>query len=90
MAKLTGKIVLDLSVTITVSESELRALKVFTQYGADNFLKVFYERLGKSDLEPHEKSVRALFDKINEVTPNLSAMDEVRKSVLETAKKFTA
>lgn len=47
-----------------LNESELRALDALVGYGVQPFLKVFYEKLGKAYLGPHEDGLRSLFANI--------------------------
>lgn len=62
MAKFQGPgPVVVLSATIALSEIELRALEALAGYGVDHFLEVFYVKMGRHYLEPHEAGVRSLF-----------------------------
>lgn len=63
------KIDVDVKATMVLSEVELRALDALVGYGIEPFLKVFYEKLGKHYLQPHEEGLRALFKNIATVTP---------------------
>ena len=75
-----------LNVTLMISEAEARAMLALTAYGADGFLKTFYEHMGESCLKPHEKGLRALFDVIrSEVTPMLARADKARAAFREAA-----
>ena len=65
MAHFNNKPVLHAQATITFNEIELRALDAMTGYGADAFLEVFYEKLGKAYMRPHEAGLRSLFSTIN-------------------------
>lgn len=51
-------------IKLSLNESEARALHAMTLYGAEPFLKVFYEKLGESALKPHEKGFKTLFEGI--------------------------
>lgn len=55
MEKIKSQSAFELNIVLQLTETEARALKEFTVFGVDAFLKVFYEKLGKSTLEPHEK-----------------------------------
>jgi hypothetical protein len=71
---------IEATATITFGESELRALDAMTGYGIDSFLKVFYDKLGKGYMTPHEKGLRNLFLTIaNPVGQALGQVDECRK-----------
>jgi len=89
MAKITAKVGVNFEILLTLNETELRALDALVGYGVDPFLKVFYEKLGKAYMEPHEKGLRSLFDKIDELRPNINAMDAVLMVAKEAVKKYS-
>lgn len=64
MAKLEGRPVLSLSIVVVLTEEEAAALDALAGYGVESFLKVFYEKMGKAYLQPHEAGLRSLFDSI--------------------------
>lgn len=86
--KLTSKVDVDLTFHIVITEAQMRALDALAGYGTDEFLKCFYEKMGKAYLEPHEKGLRQLFDSINSMTGHLSASDDLRKQSQELASKY--
>jgi hypothetical protein len=53
---------------LELTEDEVGALDALAGYGADAFLKHFYEKLGKSYMEPHEKGLRSLFQGIRDTS----------------------
>jgi hypothetical protein len=53
MAKLTAMPYVKLKASFTMTESELRAFDALVGYGADGFIKVFYEHMGRAYLEKH-------------------------------------
>lgn len=61
----------SLSATLTLTEPELAALEALAGYGDDAFLRNFYQLLGRTYLEPHEKGVRTLFRTVREHIPGL-------------------
>lgn len=62
------------------TESELRALDALVGYGHEGFLKVFYEKMGRHYLEPHEAGLISLFESIRKmVPPILRRTDDARK-----------
>lgn len=74
----TSKI--EMSLTIELSEGEVRALEAIAGYGHEAFLKVFYEKMGKHYLQPHEKDVISLFETIRtELKPHLSKVNSARE-----------
>jgi hypothetical protein len=64
MAKIIGYGEIKGEVTLVLSESEAKALDALVGYGPQNFLRVFYEKLGKAYLEPHERGLRSLFESV--------------------------
>ena len=77
---ITPRTKVEFSGELTLSEVELRALDALVGYGVEPFLKVFYEKLGKAYMQPHEAGLRSLFKAIGEgVHPQLSRIDAARK-----------
>jgi len=67
-------------VFIELTEVEARALEAIAGYSVKDFLRIFYEHLGKSYLQPHEKGVASLFSTIKgEIPKHLSRIDKTRK-----------
>lgn len=81
MAQLEAKTKLDLSVSFTVNESELRALDALAGYGDDAFIQMFYKNLGESYMKPYEAGMREFLKSIRNVAaPILSQTDKARKA----------
>lgn len=77
--KATTTVKVDLSITLSLTEGEARALDALAGYGDKSFLDVFYRHLGKSYLEPYEADLKALFDKIRaELPPALNRAEKAR------------
>lgn len=55
MAEFETRTILEAQATVTFNEIGLRALDAMTGYGADAFLEVFYQKLGKAYMEPYEE-----------------------------------
>ncbi len=73
----TSNSVMQFNVFLKLSEGEARALEALTGYGHKAFLKYFYEHLGTSYLQPHEKGLISLFDSIKrEIPAHLSRIDK--------------
>lgn len=76
---------LKTQVTFTVqcelTENELRALDALVGYGFKEFLNCFYTHLGKAYLEPYESDLKALFDKIQQLRPEIGTINEARKKL---------
>lgn len=61
MSRLTQLPVVEVGATIRLTEPELRALEALVGYGDEAFLKVFYEKLGRAYMQPHEAGLKSLF-----------------------------
>lgn len=65
MAKLlNSKVTTDLSVQLELNEEEVRALSGIFGYNVDIFLKYFYEKMGRTYVQPYENGVRSLHKQI--------------------------
>lgn len=60
---------IDVDVNLKLTMAEVQALEALAGYGIENFLKVFYQHMGKHYLQPHEKGLRSLFDAIRGELP---------------------
>ena len=82
MEKIVGnaKAQVEFSIKFTLTKGEAQALDAIVGYGVEPFLKVFYEHMGKAYLQPHEKEMRKLFERVKTDLPS-----EVRK--IEKAEK---
>jgi hypothetical protein len=80
MATIVSKPRIELRLTIALTEDEARALDALAGYGDDEFIKAFYEVLGKAYMEPHEAGLRLFLSTIREEMPRqLARVDEARK-----------
>lgn len=80
MAEIVQKSKIEVTATMQFSEAELRALDALVGYGSDEFLKVFYEKMGKFYMQPHEAGLRALFESVSQVVPGiLRRTDDARR-----------
>lgn len=80
--KIKSQSTYSVEITLVLTETEARALAVLPSYGTDNFLKYFYEKLGRHYLEPHEKGLVSLFETIKQELPkHLSKSDKVREII---------
>lgn len=72
--------------TLTIGESAAHALDALAGYGDKEFLELFYAKLGKSYLQPHEGALRELFAAIREQLPSqLHAVKEARGRIVKAA-----
>ncbi len=80
MAKISAKADLDLQITFTINEQEARALQALVGYGDEAFLRVFYEKMGRSYLRPHEAGLLQFFATVRaSVSGPLDRVDEARE-----------
>lgn len=70
MATIQDRPTVKLEVTLTLNESEVRAIDGLTGYDVDSFLKCFYQHMGRHYLEPHEHGLRSLFASVREIIPS--------------------
>lgn len=81
MSRLRQQPKVETSVLIELTEIEMLALDALAGYGTDEFLKVFYEKMGKAYLQPHEKGLRSLFDVVrSELPPILNRAKAARQA----------
>lgn len=70
---------LTIEITLKLTEEEARALDALSGYGADEFLDVFYEKMGRAYLQKHETGLRTLFQTSRDVLPGiLKRLDKAR------------
>ena len=80
MVKIISEPTLNVKVSFTIDEGECRALDALAGYGADTFIKAFYEVLGKSYMEPHAASMKNFLEEIRKVIgPALNKIDKARQ-----------
>lgn len=77
------KIVTKVQFTVecTLTENELRALDALAGYGFKSFIGSFYKLLGIHYMRPFESDLKALFEKVESLRPQLHAIDEARKKL---------
>ena len=79
MNKIQSSGQLEAVFTITLSETEARALVEMTTYGHKPFLEGFYTKLGKSYMQPYEAGVISLFSTIKKELPqHIKRVDNAR------------
>lgn len=82
--KATSNSTMGFEVYLQVSEVEARALDALVGYGYDDFLKVFYQHLGKHYMQPHEAGLKSLFETVRaEIPKHLSRIDKTREAFKE-------
>lgn len=84
MAKFNLAPKVSFEIQLTLTESEARALDALAGYGVDEFIRVFYTRLGRAYMEPHEQGLRAFLADVREkIPPQLGRVDKARKAFQE-------
>ncbi len=69
---------IELTVTLTLTEGEARALSRMTLYGGSSFVKAYRKHLG-SAIAPYEDHIEGLFESINHQLPqHLKRIDNAR------------
>ncbi len=74
-------------VYMTLTEEEARALLGITAYGSDQFIKYFFEHLGKFSLEDHTEGLKSLFESIGPIEHELKKIDKAREEFKKTQGK---
>jgi hypothetical protein len=88
MAEAMNKATIAFSTTLTLNETEIRALEALTGYGADAFLDVFKKNLGTAYIRNHEDGIRSLFKAIGrDVLPAHRAIETARRDLIDAAKR---
>ena len=78
---------IETKVYLVLTEDEARALKSICIYGPDEFVKWFYAHQGKFYLQPHENSLRSLFQTVrNELPKQLRKIDKIKEYVVSQLK----
>ncbi len=86
MSKIKSESTLQVTLDLNLTEAEARALGAITTYGADAFVKCFYEHLGADNLKPHEAGLRSLFETIKqELPPHLIKIDKAREALKQSS-----
>ena len=91
MEKIVGnaKAQVEFTVKFVLTDKEAKALMAIANYGADEFLKACYEKLGKAYLQPYEVAVKNLFHTIKETLPHeISKIDKAREAIDEALQSF--
>lgn len=78
MARIEQQPAIMVQMTMLLNESEMRALDALTGYDIEEFLKVFYEKMGQSYLKPHESGLRSLFKAVRTEIPPI--LERARKA----------
>jgi hypothetical protein len=87
MSRATTNIKIEFSATMTLNETECRALDALIGYGVDAFLKVFKQHMGEAYLRGHEAGVASLFETVGKtVHPALTDINQLRNDIERAAR----
>lgn len=80
--KIKSKVDINAKITVILDEQEARALQAISVYGYDSFLKMFYQHLGTTYLQPHEQGLKSLFSNVSyALSTHLKNIDNARKEL---------
>lgn len=91
MEKIKGnaKATVEFTIKFTLTKGEAQALDAIAGYGHKNFLEVFYPKMGKHYLEPHEKEMINLFNRIRADLPcEIKKIETAQEAINEALKNF--
>jgi hypothetical protein len=80
MARIEGRSTLSVEAVLILNEDECAALDALFGYGIEPFLEVFYQKMGRAYLEPHEKGLRSLHEKRTGLSKVLQRAQAARKA----------
>lgn len=73
---------IDTRIVLELNEAEARALDGIFGYDVEAFLRVFYEKMGKAYVQPHEAGVRSLHESIRKVLAGpLAEVDKAKQRI---------
>jgi hypothetical protein len=85
----SAKTKVEFTITFSLTKGEAQALDAIAGYGADPFLEVFYPKMGKAYLQPHEQEMRNLFYKIKtNLSKEISKIDKAEAKIKEATDLF--
>lgn len=80
---------IEFSITLNLTLEEAHALHAIVGYGIDPFLDVFYNKLGKAYLQPHEAGMKDLFKKVwAELPTEIAKVESAQKGINEALSKI--
>jgi len=83
VAEIARRVKINATIMFTVDEEEARALDALAGYGDNEFIKVFYEKLGKAYMRDHEQGLRRFLKSIRSImSGELSAIDDLRRTAV--------
>lgn len=77
----------EATATLELNEDEVAAIDALTGYGVESFVKVFYEKLGKAYMEPHEAGLRSFFEGVKAAGSIVKHAEAARRTLRDAAKE---
>ena len=85
----TAKAQIDFAIRFNLTVTEAKALEALVCYGIDSFLEVFYAKMGKAYLQPHEKGLISLFEKIkNDLSSEVEKIETAKQGINNALKQL--
>lgn len=81
MGDMKIKTIVAFTAQCELTEGELRALDALVGYGFKAFLETFYTRMGKAYMEPYADDLKALFDKVETLRPQIHEINKARQAL---------
>lgn len=79
-----NRITITYESTITLNETEMRALDALVGYGDKAFIEAFKEKLGAAYLRDHESGLISFFANVRQhIVPAISQVEKAREAVKE-------
>lgn len=75
----------EATAVLELNEDEIGAIDALIGYGVESFLKVFYEKLGKAYMEPHEAGLRSFFEGVQGAGSIVKRAADARKVLAKAA-----
>lgn len=84
MAQLISRPTVSLHLVLQLDEKEAGALAALAAYNVEEFLAVFYVRLGESALKPYEDGLRSLFAAARQIIPEQLGKAKTARQLFKT------
>jgi len=85
--KIKPKCTLSMEFQMTLSEEEVGAIDALSGYNHDQFIKIFYEFLGKSYMQKYEKGLRSFLESARGIGAYIEKANKARESFNENQAK---
>jgi len=89
MAQLISRPTVSLHIVLQLDEKEAGALAAMAAYSTEDFLDVFYTRIGESALKPYEAGLRSLFESVRQIIPEQLGKAKTARQLFKDAGEVT-